>query len=88
LPINNQWFAIGSSTANELKHFYIEASFSDNGVDSEALLDMEYFSQCEDEKILIIKGLDGRRLIQEQLNDAGAITQTLDVYQRICPEYK
>ncbi|WP_299730715.1 uroporphyrinogen-III synthase [uncultured Endozoicomonas sp.] len=88
LPIHCQWFAIGGSTAAELEHYNIKAAFSDVGVDSEALLNLDAFSHIQNEKILIIKGVDGRGLLEEHLHQAGAITQTLDVYQRACPQYE
>lgn len=88
LPIHTQWFAIGSSTASELEHYDVRAQFSENGIDSEALLELDTFSEVENEKLLIIKGIGGRGILEEQLGNSGARVQTLEVYQRSRPVYE
>ncbi|WP_257284547.1 uroporphyrinogen-III synthase [Endozoicomonas sp. SESOKO1] len=87
LPVHCQWFAIGGSTAAELGQFDIKAHYSQAGVDSEALLTLDAFNHVQDKRVLIIKGAGGRELLEEQLSNAGASIQTLDVYQRSCPTY-
>lgn len=88
LPIHCQWFAIGSSTAAELEHYDVRAQFSENGVDSEALLELGTFNDVEGERLLIIKGVGGRGLLEEQLSNSGASVQTLEVYHRSRPTYE
>ena len=88
LPIHCQWFAIGSSTATELEYYDVRAVFSNQGVDSEALLSLDSFSSVKDEKVLIIKGEGGREVLEEQLSNLGAHVEKLEVYQRSCPTYE
>ena len=88
LPVHCQWFAIGSSTAAELEQFDIRAQYSETGVDSEALLTLEAFNIVQDKKVLILKGVGGREVLEEQLSSSGASVHTVDVYQRSCPTYE
>lgn len=88
LPIHIQWFAIGASTASELEYFGVRAVFSNQGVNSEALLDLDSFIDVKGENVLIIKGVGGRELLAEQLANSGAHVQKLEVYRRFCPTYQ
>lgn len=87
-PLHCRWFAIGSSTAAELEQFAIKADYSETGADSEALLTLGAFNHAQDKRVLIIKGVGGREVLEEQLSNAGARVHTLDVYQRSCPTYE
>ncbi len=95
LPIHSQWFALGSGTADELKPFCIRAQYSAQGTDSEALLQLPAFNMRErnkavrhaKEKVLIIKGIGGRDLLEQRLRLLGDSVQILEVYQRSRPKY-
>lgn len=95
LPIHSQWFTLGRGTADELKPFCIQAQYSDQGIDSEALLQLPPFrlpahsneGVRKKEKILIIKGVGGRGLLEKRLQLTGDSVQTLEVYQRSRPKY-
>ena len=88
LPLHCQWFAIGASTAQELESFNIKATFSEHGSDSEALLALSDLTNIAHQKILILKGAHGRRLLEDRLSEAGANVQVLSVYQRTRPRYE
>lgn len=88
LPVKQQWFAIGEATAQALAAFSIHATYAQHGNDSEALLAIHDLRQIKDKKILIIKGKDGRALLNRELNDRKALVTALDVYQRVCPPYE
>ncbi|USE36536.1 uroporphyrinogen-III synthase [Endozoicomonas sp. SCSIO W0465] len=88
LPMHCQWFAIGSSTAAELEQFAIKAQYSQTGEDSEALLALDAFNHVQDKKVLIIKGVGGREVLEQHLGNCGARVDTLVVYQRACPSYE
>ena len=88
IPVKGQWFSIGSGTAAELDLFDIRAHYSKTGIDSEALLALNAFRSVQNEKVLIIKGLGGRDLLQKQLNELGANLHLLEVYKRSCPIYE
>lgn len=87
LPLHLQWFAIGKSTASDLSHFMIKPCYSNNGVDSEALLNEPELQSVSGCKVLIIKGQGGRELLQQKLQARGAKVETLEVYQRQRSEY-
>ncbi|WP_257267183.1 uroporphyrinogen-III synthase [Endozoicomonas sp. ONNA2] len=88
LPVHCRWFAIGSSTAAELERFAIKAQYSPTGADSEALLALDAFNHVQNKRFLIIKGVGGREVLEQQLRNAGASVHTLDVYQRTRPTYE
>lgn len=88
LPVHCRWFAIGKSTAAELESLDIRAQYSQAGVDSEALLDLDAFSHVKDEQVLIIKGVGGRAALEQQLGNSGASVKILEVYHRTCPTYE
>ena len=85
LPIHSQWFALGSGTADELKPFCIRAQYSAQGTDSEALLQLPAFNMRErnktelhaKEKVLIIKGIGGRDLLEQRLRLSGDSVQNI-----------
>ncbi len=88
LPYSLRWYAIGSSTADELKQFDISAAVPERGIDSEALLTLTDFQNIDSQKILILKGEGGRTVLQEQLKNRGALVDSLNVYRRQRPEYE
>ncbi len=87
LPIGLAWHAVGPKTANKLSEYDINASFSEKGIDSEALLSLKSLAEVNNQKILIIKGKKGRQLIKKTLQKRGAAIECLDVYERTAPNY-
>ena len=49
---------------------------------SESLLNMEELHNVEGDKIIILKGIDGRNLIYDTLIERGAEIESIDVYER------
>ncbi|AMO54681.1 uroporphyrinogen-III synthase [Endozoicomonas montiporae] len=88
LPVGQQWFAIGNTTRQTLARFDVSASCSDQGNDSESLLALDEFSSPEGQSILLIKGSGGRDFLEKALQQKGAQVDTLEVYQRLCPDYQ
>ena len=86
-PLHLQWFAIGKSTAGEMTDYMVKPVSSHAGFDTEALLSMPEFQNVSDHKILIIKGLGGRELLQQELQARGAKVDALEIYQRQRSEY-
>jgi uroporphyrinogen-III synthase len=81
LPVGVEWIAIGQSTANELRHLDIEAVVN-SGIDSEALLDASQLQELAGQRILLLKGVGGRELLQQQLEARGAQVDAAELYQR------
>ena len=87
LPLHTEWFAIGETTRQALTEFDINATCSHSGVDSESLLALKPFQQLAGQRILLLKGIGGRRLLEQTLSERGANVATLEVYQRQRPDY-
>ncbi len=87
LPVGIDWYAIGEATANALQQHGITANYQFGGFDSEALLELADFQQISGQRILIIKGKNGRDKLQTTLTERGATVENLVVYERVCPDY-
>lgn len=87
LPAALEWYAIGLKTANVLSLFNINAKTPDDCFDSEALLAMKHLAHINNKKILIIKGVGGRLLLEKTLKERGGIIECLETYQRRMPAY-
>ena len=87
-PIHQQWFAIGDATRHTLAELDVPAACSDHGNDSESLLALDDFLTPEGQRILLIKGTGGRDFLEKTLQQKGAQVATLEVYQRLCPDYQ
>lgn len=86
LPVGITWYAIGKGTAQELALLDID-SITNQGLDSEALLNDEHLQDVDGQRILIIKGEGGRTLLTKTLEQRGASVETLDIYQRKMPAF-
>ena len=87
MPVHQQWFAIGETTRQTLANFDVAAICSDQGNDSESLLSLGEFRTITSQNILLIKGTGGRDFLEQALLKQGANVDSLEVYQRICPDY-
>lgn len=87
LPIGINWFAIGQGTAQELKHYDIDACYAGLGTDSEALLELDDFANVKGERILLVKGVGGRDHLKTRLGCRGAEVTELAVYERYSLDY-
>lgn len=87
LPLKIKWYGVGAKTAQALKNADIPAISSKTGFDSESLLNLPELTDLEHQKVLIMRGVGGRELIKEQLEQRGAIVDYADLYQRTCPSY-
>lgn len=80
------WFAVGKSTAAELKVADISAEFPQRS-GSEGLLDLERLKKVQGQKVLIVRGGKGRELLASELSNRGADIQYLEVYERTAISY-
>ena len=87
LPLHTEWFAIGETTRQALETFDIHAGCSPAGTDSESLLALKPFQHVAGQRILLLKGVGGRDVLEQTLQQRGAIVTTLEVYQRQRPDY-
>jgi len=86
-PAEQNWFAMGRKTAKHLDAADINLTSPDKDLSSETLLLQTKLKQVKSQKVLILKGVEGRDLLQQQLEKQGALVDTIELYQRRCPEY-
>lgn len=95
--INNYWpqfpqalkiFAVGPTTADVISSYDLQAEFPVERMSSEALLALESLSDVSGKKALIVRGVGGRELLATALKEKGVSVDYLELYQRVCPDYK
>lgn len=86
-PIGVDWYAIGEATAKALQQYGISAYYHGDGIDSEALASLPDFRGLSGQRILIIKGRNGRNTLRKTFSERGAHVDDLVVYERRSPEY-
>ena len=75
--------AIGPATARALESLGLHVAVTPvGGFDTEHLLRHPELSRLDGRRILLVKGVGGRRQLQEQLEQRGANVTVADVYQR------
>ncbi len=89
LPERCNIAAVGRSTANRLQKMNIKnVTVPANQFDSEGLLALPAFTEVSGQKILIVRGDDGREALAETLRQRGAEVDYMAVYRRIKPNTK
>ncbi len=84
LASHTQIFAIGKSSAEAVQRFWPHPVRYPTSFNSESLLALPELHAIENEKILILKGKNGRDYLEKILGERKAILYTIDCYQR-CP---
>lgn len=84
-PVGLNWYAIGSSTANQLGEHGIVAHTPGSRMTSEGLLSLPTLQNVSGEKVLIVKGEGGRETLRAALEARGALVNELRCYRRVCP---
>ncbi len=81
--------AIGATTAEVLEQFLSKHVITNNGINSESLLEIDALSADEisGKGIIIFRGEDGRELLATTLRERGAKVDYAEVYRRDCPEH-
>ncbi|HEY0683384.1 MAG TPA: uroporphyrinogen-III synthase [Steroidobacter sp.] len=78
--------AIGKATAAALAQTSLRADIvPEAGFNSEALLAHPDLTLASGARVLIVRGVGGRELLQESFTSRGLIVETREVYQRVCP---
>jgi len=86
-PAEQNWFAIGRKTAKQLNAVDLNLIAPDTDLSSETLLLQTELKKVNKQKVLILKGAEGRDLLQQQLEKQGALVDTVALYKRRCPHY-
>ena len=79
-------FALGKGTQNKLSIFGLTTQALPSNANSENFLSLTQLQRIKNKKVLLIKGIGGRTLIEETLLKRGAKVIPLHVYQRISPK--
>jgi uroporphyrinogen-III synthase len=78
--------AIGPATARALNQAGYRVSVQSlEGADSESLLRHPKLHAVAGERVLLVKGREGRELLQQELDRRGALLEVAEVYRRQCP---
>ena len=81
-PVDIQWWAVGQATADAIKSYGINAQIPNRQSSSEGLIEALGVDQLVDQKILIVRGKNGRNLLPDTLQAKGAKITLLEVYKR------
>lgn len=87
LPCDSLVLAIGQATTQALNQYGIDDVRQPSQADSEHLLALESLQHIADQTILLVKGEQGRDLIETTLKARDANLVTVEVYRRRMPNY-
>ena len=82
LPVGPRYYAVGKTTATELKKYNVDAELPECEFSSEGLLGLTSLQRLAGEKILIFSGVGGRQLLPDQLRSRGAVVSQCELYHR------
>ena len=80
-PVKLKWFAVGDSTASQLRDAGI-APIVPQKYSSEGLLELPWLKSIQLQRVLIVRGLGGRETLKRALIKRGAVVDYLEVYKR------
>ena len=86
-PIQQSWYPIGEKTASLLNQENLRIIQPDKALSSETLLGIAPLQKVKQQKVLILKGMEGRDTLAKTLRKRGALVDELALYQRSCPDY-
>ncbi|MDC0661324.1 uroporphyrinogen-III synthase [Marinobacter sp. SS21] len=84
-PVGLHWYGVGSGTAQVLGQAGLRPHWPEWGNDSEALLALPQLASPSGQKVLLVRGDQGRELIRDTLRQRGADVTALSLYSRRCP---
>ncbi|KGP62378.1 uroporphyrinogen-III synthase [Legionella norrlandica] len=84
-PTSIRVIAIGKGTAKALTEFHIPVNDVPELPNSEHLITLDSLQEIKNQQILLVKGEDGRKLIEEYLLSKDTKLHSLTVYKRIIP---
>lgn len=86
-PTGILWYGVGAGTAAVLSAYGLDTRQPSDGHTSEALLELPELAQLNHEKVLIVRGENGRELLPETLEARGARVTLLSLYRRFAPDH-
>ncbi len=85
-PAGLHWYGVGGGTAQALAQAGLKPHWPERGHDSEALLALPQLASPSGQKVLLVRGDQGRELIADTLRQRGAEVTALALYSRQCPD--
>jgi len=86
-PTGIRWYGVGAGTAAILSEYGLDTHQPETGHTSEDLLQLPDLAALDHEKVLLVRGQEGRELIPQTLEQRGARVTVLPLYRRYCPDY-
>lgn len=87
IPPSLRFAAIGPVTAQALQAHGVAEVLTPNGrFDSEALLALPAFQAMHGQRVCIVRGVGGRELLGDSLQQRGATVVFAECYRRVCPQ--
>ncbi len=86
-PVGIHWYGVGAGTAAVLASHGLDTRQPESGHTSEDLLQLPELATLDHEKVLVVRGEEGRELIPQTLEKRGARVTMLPLYRRYCPDY-
>lgn len=86
-PVGLNWYGVGSGTADVLREAGLTVTAPSDGYTSEHLLALPQLAAPAGERVLIAKGIGGRELLGQTLEERRARVDNLELYERTCPEH-
>ncbi|WP_196139158.1 uroporphyrinogen-III synthase [Aliikangiella sp. G2MR2-5] len=82
-----QLFAVGEHTADKLKPYFNGVVSFPQQMNAEGLLALPQLESVCGQSIWLIKGVEGRPIIAESLQQKGAVVHSISVYRRRLPDF-
>lgn len=86
-PTGVLWYGVGAGTAAVLAAYGLDTRQPAAGYTSEALLALPELARLDHEKVLVVRGEQGRDLLPQALKERGASVTLLPLYRRFAPEH-
>jgi len=86
---NKSIFAVGAGTRAELQAIgFLDPVYTDSNTGSEALLDLPELQpeNVANKKVMIVRGMGGRKLLGDELLARGANVEYVELYRRVLPD--
>jgi len=84
-PLDIEYFAVGSATAEAAVMQGFDVTAADQAMNSETLLQLPALQQVKGKKVVIFRGVGGRPAIESVLTERGASVTLCELYQRCVP---
>ena len=86
-PVGIEWLAVGQSTAQVLRSYFIEPTIPEQET-SEGLLQLPQLQQLtQGQRLLVLRGEGGRNLVRDSLQNRGVKVDYVDLYRRQLPQH-